>query len=473
MSDSPTVRVRGIYATALTAYLADVGTIVDASPPIRARFDRDFDRGEPAVRVSTTTDRQGVEVTGDPGAVDAVREHLETVGADTLAWTAEAPRDAVYDGRVTETTGGGAVLDLGTAEGYLPFDAVEQYVEVGDTIRARVTRPAPPWRDDRPVLGTDVAVSGTVATLERDVEATVASTPRGSSETELARTTELIDPDLPDQWGIGWQRGAIAADLDVRRSAIESQIERARQVEAALEAAGEVADAPRRVVRPLTGVWVWFGRASRFALDERRRSVAPTLNGHHRIKTGSDHASDVVDFAERLGATATEFPVEAVLEQFGPLDGDQLAIRHGKPDGRCYALGRGEVTERDLDTGTVVVERELSSHGTYDGLEVTREPGDIAQTRFREGRWWYPTTYRSDDGTLRGTYLNVNTPVEVFPDAIRYVDLHVDVVKWPDGEVAIVDEDELEAAVDAGHLPAALADRAEHVAEQVADAVRE
>ena len=72
---------------------------------------------------------------------------------------------------------------------------------------------------------------------------------------------------------------------------------------------------------------------------------------------------------------------------------------------------------------------------------------------------------------MKGTYLNVSTPVEVFPDAVRYVDLHVDVVKHADGRVEVVDEDELQDCVDAGLVSEALAEKALSVAERVRAAV--
>ncbi|PSQ59670.1 MAG: RNA-binding protein, partial [Halobacteriales archaeon SW_9_67_25] len=59
---------------------------------------------------------------------------------------------------------------------------------------------------------------------------------------------------------------------------------------------------------------------------------------------------------------------------------------------------------------------------------------------------------------------NVCTPVEVFPEEVRYVDLHVDVVRTPDGTVRRVDDDELDAAVEAGNVPEALAEKAREVA---------
>ena len=147
-----------------------------------------------------------------------------------------------------------------------------------------------------------------------------------------------------------------------------------------------------------------------------------------------------------------------------------MKIGHGKPDGRCILLGRGEVTACDAD-GSVTVEREMSPGGTYDALGTKRRAGDVAITKFEEGRWWYPTVYRGDDGTRRGTYVNVCTPVEVFPDTVRYVDLHVDVVKHADGTVERVDDDELDAAVDADEVPEPLAEKARSVATAVENAL--
>jgi predicted RNA-binding protein associated with RNAse of E/G family len=79
--------------------------------------------------------------------------------------------------------------------------------------------------------------------------------------------------------------------------------------------------------------------------------------------------------------------------------------------------------------------------------------------------------YRSADGDTKGTYVNVCTPVELFPDGARYVDLHVDVVKHADGTVERVDDDELDAAVEAGDVPEKLAERARSVAAAVANAL--
>jgi predicted RNA-binding protein associated with RNAse of E/G family len=48
------------------------------------------------------------------------------------------------------------------------------------------------------------------------------------------------------------------------------------------------------------------------------------------------------------------------------------------------------------------------------------------------------------------TYLN--TPAEVYPKAIRYVDLEVDVCIKPDGTVKILDMEKLEKALEKGFI---------------------
>ncbi|WP_435098673.1 DUF402 domain-containing protein [Halarchaeum sp. P4] len=472
---APRVRVRGIYTTALTAVCLDAGfDVVQASGPIRERFDADFDVASADVAVETTGDREGVGVSGDMESVEAVRERCVGVGRDALSWTDPVPAGAIFDGHVTETTGGGAILDLGEGrEAYLPFDAADGYVDPGDDLRVQVRTPAPPWRDGRATVATTLRTPGVGSIADLEEGGTlVAATPDGTPEHELVQTTELLNVDVPDDWAVRWGHAAEDASLEALREALEAAVGRVDALEDALAEAGDVGE-PRELYRPLETAWVWFGRESRFALDDHRAGVTATMPGHHRTKAATRAASTAVDFAEAVGVSAESFPFEAVSSTFGPREGDTLTIEHGKPSGRLVTLGSGNVTACDPAEGTLTLEREMHAGGTYDALGTTREAGDIAVTRLKEGREWYATGYKSEDGTSKGTYVNVSTPVELFPDAIRYVDLHVDVVKYPSGEVEIVDEDELEESVEAGDVPRDLADRALGVAQRLAKGLRD
>ena len=425
------------------------------------RFDTDLPHDPAAAIIETTSDRQGVQITGDPDAVETVGDRLGALSRDTFVWRDPTPRGAVYAGEVTETLGGGAIVDLGDGEGYLPYSKTDDRIETGDRLRVQVDEPAAPWDDDRPLLDTTVRAHGALLTLVRG----------GSADHNGPELADILPTDPREGWGSSWGRHSDDAGLDALGDALDRANDRAATVDAALADAPEPADtAPRRSVEPEATAWVWFGREGRFALDEIRGDVTRTMPGHHRIKAGSRSASAGVDLAEAVAdgfqTGEQDVPFSAVTAQFGPQAGDSVRLDHGKPNGDCYTLGDAEVQSVDAD-GTVTVEREMSPGGTYDALGVDRQAGDIATTKVKEGRWWYPTVYEGVDGTRRGTYVNVCTPVEVFPDAVRYVDLHVDVVKHADGRVERVDDDELDAAVAAGHVSEALAEKARSVAKAV------
>ncbi|WP_248895232.1 DUF402 domain-containing protein [Haloplanus halobius] len=462
------VRIRGIYTTALTRRFLDADhRVVDASPPIRERFDAALSTGPADIDIETSDDRQGVRVGGDPDAVPTAVDRLTTVARDAFAWPSPAPEGALFDARVTETLGRGAVCDLGDGDGFLPYDNVDTHVEVGDRVRVRVAASMPPWANRRPVLDTDIEMRAGPATLVHGGSGVTVDTRDDAAGRELAGMTDLLGVDVPDGWGLRWTETATDADMDTLAAALERAVDEVADIEVTLD---EPVEPTRRLAAPTATTWVWFGRESRFALDEDRRRVTETMTGHHRIKAASSEASRAVDFAEALQAGSSEFPFEAVTETFGPDVGDHVRLDHGKPDGRRIVLGRAEVIDRGAD-GTLTVRREMTAGGTYDALPVDREDGDVAITKLREGRWWYPTVYRDEDGERKGTYVNVCTPVECFPDAVRYVDLHVDVVKGPSGEVRRVDDDELDAAVDVGYVSPALAEKARAIASSLENAV--
>jgi Ribonuclease G/E len=318
-------------------------------------------------------------------------------------------------------------------------------------------------------LSTELGFTGALAELVRG-----GSTTRGSGPADIV---DLISADPRDGWGVRWGHLSDDAEFDALADALSAHNDRAESLDDALADAPDPGEGSlgRRWAGTATR-WVWFGRESRFALDERRREVVPTMAGHHRIKAGDDRASAAVDFAEAVcgsgggGDDGLDFPFGVVTRQFGPREGDSVEIGHGKPDGRYLSLGRGEVADYDPD-GTVTVSRQLSPGGTLDAIGEPIEAGDVAVTKFKEGRWWYATVYRDAEDRRKGTYVNVCTPVEVFPDTVRYVDLHVDVVKHGDGRVERVDDDELDAAVEAGDVPENLAEKARSVASAVENAL--
>jgi hypothetical protein len=462
-------RIRGIYATALTHLFREADhTVVQASPPIRERFDSEFAVEESDIAIETTDDRQGIGIHGDSTAVSTATTHLASLETDTFSWSTNMPREAVFAGEVTDTFNSGAVVDCGTSSGFLPYSNAEQQIGEGDRLRVQVSDPVPPWSDLRPVLDTHLEVGGSLVCLVRDESVDTSAQP-GTA----AGLTDLLPNDPPDGWQTRWMDASEQAEFAALSDALASASDRATAIDAALSDTPENMDGSGVLWSGPATTWLWFGRASRFELDDIRRMVCSTMAGHHRIKAGSTEASAAVAFVEAVcdpaGAMESEFPFETVVRQFGPAENDGMRIVHGKPDGSQVTLGEGVVTGRD--ESSVTVRREMTPGGTYDALEIERRAGDIAITKLTEGKWWYPTVYRDADGERRGTYVNICTPVEIFPDAARYIDLYVDVVKHADGQIERVDDAELDTAVSEGHVSETLANKAREVATTLENAL--
>jgi hypothetical protein len=105
-----------------------------------------------------------------------------------------------------------------------------------------------------------------------------------------------------------------------------------------------------------------------------------------------------------------------------------------------------------LDDEQIKYSRIIRSDGFYDGLGVKKEVGDKAVSETKMGEWCITTKYFSSSGDWKGTYINLNTPVEIYPKTIRYVDLEVDVCIHPDGTNKILDVEKLEKALEKGYI---------------------
>ena len=203
---------------------------------------------------------------------------------------------------------------------------------------------------------------------------------------------------------------------------------------------------------PLIRMDVEFPGLSKGKLDEIRASVTPTVEGHHYYKACGGVISSMVDTAEMMleeGCPRRE--VEALLEESVlsrlPKPGSRISLEHVKITGHHYDLGAAKIARFDRKNGRLILLRRILGKGVYDGLDVRKDPGDFAVTEMVMGEMSLRTRYFSADGEYKGSYINVNTPVELYPLKARYVDLEVDVCVWPSGEVRKIDHERLEEAV--------------------------
>ncbi len=207
-------------------------------------------------------------------------------------------------------------------------------------------------------------------------------------------------------------------------------------------------------------------------LDDLRGEVVITLRDHHYYKAFGGEVGAALDMAERLlvkGGLKEEVTskFQGLVSQYYPYEGLHVGVHHVKLEGFTVDLGKALI--RQLTDDTLVYEREIKSDGVYDGLNVKKEAGDKAVSKVDFSRYYIETRYYSKDGKLRGTYFNVNTPVEVYSQSIRYIDLGIDVMVWPHGRKEIVDRVDLETAESRGVITHVLAEKAKETANKLSE----
>ena len=155
------------------------------------------------------------------------------------------------------------------------------------------------------------------------------------------------------------------------------------------------------------------------------------------------------------------------LTSFQP--GLVVRVRHAKPGGRTITT---RCTVGGWVDGALVLLRTFVGGGRYDSIGAPILAGDHGTIEVVPDSWVLRRTYARADGEPIGELYNIQTPVQLAGDAVRYLDLEVDVVRWSDGRVAIVDLDDLWAVEDAGLVSVDLANTAREMADELAEILR-
>lgn len=207
-------------------------------------------------------------------------------------------------------------------------------------------------------------------------------------------------------------------------------------------------------------------------LDDIRKSVTPTINDHHYYKSFGGEVRSAIDMAEKLLLKGEPFDeverkFRCLIIQYLPYEEMSVNINHIKLNGHVVHLGKASIEAMENDY--LEYKREIKGNGKYDGLDVERNTGDIAVSKTNFSDYYIETKYYSRDGGLLGTYLNINTPVEIYSSYLRYIDLDLDVLIWPDGHREIVDMRELDQAESLGIVTKTLAEKARNLARELFD----
>jgi hypothetical protein len=459
--------IRGIYTTALTKLLLDHGfEIVNPSLTIKRRFGLNGNPAPPDLKIKDRYDIQGVRVLGTLEAVNKFYSILQSNFEDVITRKWPVSVDGIYRGNVVDSDEYGVYVDIG---GGIVGRVLKSEIAYANEKQLTVQVERKRIGAKQPLLTTNLKIVGNYAILAQNSKVGVSLKIRDlNKRAELYALGKSI---APNGWGIIWRETA----ANQPREALEKEIKMlASKVETLKEKMNSSTETPQLLVDGLYFMDVEFPHFSKKSLDKLRASATPTLDGHHFYKSCGGKVSSALEMAERLleeGKAQEDVEKsfkEQILYEF-PEEGSVVGIEHVKLSGIVFHLG--QATIEAINENELKYKRVMRSNGFYDGLGVKKEAGDIALSEAKLGEWRITTKYFSSNGELKGTYVNLNTPVEIYPHAIRYVDLEVDVCIQPSGAVQVLDLEKLEKALEKGFISKGLFEIVKEKAYEIASAI--
>ncbi|MEM3579796.1 MAG: DUF402 domain-containing protein [Candidatus Bathyarchaeia archaeon] len=446
-------KVRGIYTTALTKLLLENGfQIVRPSQTIKTRFSIPDNSEPPDLKIKDRHDLQGVVALGTPEATKAFQKILHCTFEDAIARKWNISVDGIYKGTIIGESDD--VFQVKISEDVVgllpkheaPSKSQNENAVIVQVARRRIGRKSP-------VLTSQLKIVGNYAILAQKSNGGVSLKIRDiHKRAELYALGKKL---APEGWGIIWREPAAPAP----KSVLENEVAKLCEKVEALNVAASSADAPALIIEGLHFMDVEFPSLSKAKLDLLRASVSPTIEGHHFYKSCGGKVSAALEMAEKLleegrSKSDVEQLLRGQVQPEFPDEGSAVDVEHVKLSGAVFHLGQAKIEA--INSQELKYSRIIRADGFYDGLGVAKEAGDRAVSQTKLGEWYITTNYFSKDGRWKGAYININTPVEIYPDAVRYIDLEVDVCIRPNGETKVVDMEKLEKALEKGIVSEAL-----------------
>ena len=457
-------KIRGIYSTALTkTFLENDFEIVQPSLTIKKRFGLSDNLALPDVKIKDRYDLQGIRVLGQSDAVNAVQSILHSTFEDTLTRNWHASVDGIYRGKTIESDEDTAYVDIGGGfVGRLPkheFAVAKDKPLLVQVERRRIGA-------KQPILTTKLKIVGNYAILAENSKVGVSLKIRDlDKRAELYALGKAL---APDGWGIIWREPSSIQSREI----LENEITKLAGKVRILNEEARHAETPTLLIEGSEFMDVEFPWFSKKNLDKLKASTAPTLDGHHFYKSCGGKVSAALEMAEKFleggqdrGEVEETFE-EQILCEF-PEEGSLVDVEHVKLSGFVFHLG--QATIESLGDEQIKYSRIMRSNGLYDGLGVAKNVGDKAISETKPGEWYITTRYFSNSGEWKGTYINLNTPVEVYPEAIRYVDLEVDICNLPNVTNRILDMEKLEKTLEKGYISRKLFEKIKEKAKEITE----
>jgi len=447
------IRIRGIYTTALTKFFIDQGHYINQmSDLIKDRFSQKETYDVPKVDIKHTKDLQGISIVGDKESLGEIEKNIREEFTDVFFLKSDIDLYGIYKGSVIKTNNE-TIVNLGNDIGILPEYSDE------DVVLVQVLE-----MNDKPLLTTRITFSGKYCVIIPEDDIKISRKIR--DERERSRLMEIGRGVKPNNFGVLWRTSSEHVEEEILS---KEALELAKNATYVMDKFAELEGAG--LIKPgKSHMKIIFGNETKEKLDSIRDSVTPTIKKHHMLKSAGRDISFAVDMVENIKGKRDikgldELFIDVFRQIKGPKIGDEVSLEHIKPSSHTIMIDGGKV--RNYNPPYIKIKRVFTTRGSFDGLDIRKEPGDYAITELEEGKWHFIHVYYDKNNNIKGEYFNICTPIEIFPNRIRYIDLEVDVVKYPNGDIHIVDQEQLTKRVKEGVFPEKLAQMALKEAEDV------
>ncbi|GEM_PF-6620385 len=389
-------RVRGIYSTAISKILTDNGiSLFDPSSKQRERFEEE-DKEFCDVSISDLSFPIGIKIRG--AEIEKILEWIKKCTGEPIIYKDFIGR--IYPGKEIGRIGDSFIIEtelgLGICEKKPIPDKPFQIKEIkqdGTIVYTQHLR----------LFGKYVVlIEGGYNSFSREI-------PNGYRE----KTRKLCNEMKIDNFGIFFlpfsinrEKSEIKEDIDYLLSIYE-EIKRNKE----------------KFISPFLPTIVLFKKEEREKLDKIRSEILNTFPKHHLLRIFG--MADELDILEKYCTNSDA----AFKEIENKLTSQIVQINHYKVLGGNVVLKR-KLLERKNEK--FICFKVVSSEGFYDGLFISKKPGDYIITEIEEGSYFVKHKYFRKNSREIGEYYSLNTPIERVGTNFVYIDLELDIVKMGD-----------------------------------------
>jgi len=470
------VFIRGIYSTALTKMFLDAGyNIIDSSPLIQKRFNLKPDKENKIkeIIIQDRDDRQGIIVyfstfkknIESPSELISELPLNQEKFPELITLISNYTRNSIYKGEVIRTykNRGYSIVDLMAAQEFEENDeqlTINNYKPDYGIVYSYYNKNYQGFfqviQEDSgrnpPILVPFNSLSGNYIVLLLNGNSRILFSKKIQSSNiksnlfNLGKTFELNGIDII------FRTAAMHINEDFLRDEFDNLLKLIKSLEMKMKQKESLG----LIYQDTISCHYLFPGPFKLKMDEIRRKSGITIENHHSFKSSIHSQSQkfdlVIDFNEyllekfpeneqKINSSFKQFIHEIYFQKDGI-----LPINHQKILVKIESLSPAKIIEISEKLPLKLkVKREFKSRGRFDGLNIPIEKGDYALVQFTEGEWSYKNEYFDQYNSFKGAYYNINTPIEIRPTEIHYIDLEVDVIEFEDGKKEVIDKELFDA----------------------------